>query len=186
MLQPPYKYLRAQTHNCTLFVNSWRWHTLASKQATKKLHKTQWPSWLLGGDTAKRNTLSSISYQWSRAANKPQAPFKCSKYPSPPLRYSHSNYWTGTTHSSPHSVMIKVPTPFVTSQPMKSALWSDPQPMIDTQSNSKPRLSFLFIFIFRGDVHVFQTYCYCLQSDQITLQLQGTKFTHKTSSSNRI
>ena len=99
------------------------------------------------------------------------SPLKCLKYPSPPLRYSHSNYRTGTTHSSPHSVMIKVPTPFVTSQPMKSALRSDPQPMIDTQSNSKPRLSFLFIFIFRGDVHVFQTYCYCLQSDQITLPL---------------
>lgn len=108
------------------------------------------------------------------------SPWKCSKYPSPPQHYSHSDSWTRTTHSAPHSITIKVPTPNLTSQPMRSALWSDLQPMIDIQSNSKPRLSFLFIFIFRKHVSCFSRVLLSTVRPS-NLQLSRTNFTFKNS-----
>jgi hypothetical protein len=125
-------------------------------------HTQQWtpPS---NEDNATLYTLN-----WSRLANRPQVSLKMFKIFLPTTTLPpHSNPWTRTTHSSPHSITIKVPTSYLTSQPMRSALSNVLQPMIDIQSNSKPRLSLLFIFIFHDDVHVFQKYCY-LQSNQVT------------------
>lgn len=175
-------------HNFTLFINGYTRSSVNKLQ--KLLHATKHWSRLvssrlghLTGDAIRCRGHTGFYIRGSKQTTSLPITFKIS---APPLHYPHHATRAGTAHSSPHSITIKVPTPpHLTSQPMSSALSSDLRPMIDMQSNSKPRLSFLFIFIFRNDVHVFSKLLLSTVGPY-NLQLQATNFIQKTSAKHGI